>query len=77
MQDLPEFKQRVCVWPAPGRRVQLDHRPVAPEHGGRILEHADAGVEVIWSAFALEQLRAGDIYLHNPAPAESASDEDK
>jgi hypothetical protein len=69
MQDLPEMKARVRVWPAPGRRVQLDARPVAHDKGGRFLTASREGQEVIWSMFHVEQLRAGDIFLHCPEPA--------
>ena len=62
MLNLPEPGDRVRVWPCPGRRVQLDARPVAHDRGGRYL--SDEGQEVVWSMFHLEQLRAGDIYLH-------------
>lgn len=69
MKNLPELGERVRVWPAPGRRVQLDARPVAHDRGGRYLDEGVAeGQEVVWSPFHLEQLRAGDIYLHNPQP---------
>lgn len=70
MIDLPEPGQRVRVWPAPGRRVQLDARPVANDRGGRYLEYFDEGQEVVWSPFHLEQLRAGDIFLHALRKAE-------
>lgn len=63
MIGLPEFGHEVQIWPAPGRRVQDGPRPVDKEGGGRFLVEPRT---VKWSAFHLEQLRAGDIMLHAP-----------
>src|SRR5579859_7071562 len=64
MLDAPEFGQRKRVWPMPGRRVQLDERPVDALAGGRFMPKS--GVEVIWNEFRMNQLRAGDLLLHPP-----------
>jgi hypothetical protein len=64
MIGLPEFKQKVRVWPMPGRQVQNGHAPVDPWGGGRWLP--SRGAWVIWSAHYLEQLQAGDLLLHPP-----------
>ena len=68
--SMPNLGDRVRVWPFPGRRVQLDARPVAPDKGGRYL--SDEGHEVVWSTFHVEQLRAGDLLLHSPEPPQAA-----
>lgn len=69
MLGLPEIGDRVRVWPAPGRmNVQDGHRPM--DSGGRWLRQE--GREVLWTAFHLEQMRAGDLCLHDPCPAAPA-----
>ncbi len=65
---MPELGEKVRVWPAPGRRVQDGHR--ALDSGGRWL---DAGREVTWTVFHQEQMRAGDLCLHDPDPAPAAA----
>lgn len=70
MINLPNFGDRVKVWPFPGRKVQLDARPVATDKGGRYCE--DEGQEVVWSEFHYEQYRQGDLLLHPPPAAKSA-----
>lgn len=61
----PKIGDRVRVWPFPGRNVQDGPRTL--DNGGRWL--ARGGREIAWSEFHLEQLRAGDILLHQPPPA--------
>lgn len=74
MIGLPEIGQRVRIWPAPGRqRIQSTPRPLDQMGGGRQLT---VGTDVVWSAFHLEQLRAGDIILQDPAPAMPAAGSD-
>lgn len=63
MTGLPEFGQKVKIWPFPGRKVQDGPRPVDQAGGGRFLAE---GREVVWSPFYHEQLRSGDILLHAP-----------
>lgn len=70
MIGLPEFGDKVKVWPFPGRRVQDGPRPIDKFGGGR--ELVEEGREVIWSAFLLDQYRAGDILLHPPPEAAAA-----
>jgi hypothetical protein len=65
MNNLPKIGDRVRVWPAPERLVQDGPRTL--DAGGRWL--AKEGREVAWSYFHLEQYRAGDLYLHDPAPS--------
>lgn len=69
MLNLPNLGDRVRVWPFPGRRIQLDARPVTPDKGGRYMD--EDGQEIVWSEFHLEQLRAGDLLLHSPIPQEA------
>ena len=64
MNGLPKVNDKVKIWPFPGRRVQNGPRPVDALGGGRWL--SDDGELVYWSAFHLDQLRAGDILLHPP-----------
>lgn len=64
MLNIPEINAHVRVWPAPGRRVQLDARPPDQWGGGRFLPAK--GATVVWSYFHVEQLRAGEILLHHP-----------
>ena len=66
MLNVPNFGDRVRVWPAPNRRIQNGPRPIDAMGGGRLL--ADEGAEVIWSPFHFEQLRSGDLFLHDPTP---------
>jgi len=70
MLDLPELGQKVRVWPMPGRQVQHGPRPVDHLGGGRWMPRD--GVEVVWSEFHLEQLRAGDLLLHPPPDDQAA-----
>jgi hypothetical protein len=66
MLGLPEIGDRVYVWPAPGRRsVQDGH--LSLDSGGRWMR--PEGREVVWTPFHLEQMRAGDLCLHDPCPA--------
>jgi len=65
MVGLPNAGARVHVWPAPGLRVQDGQVSVAD--GGRFLK--PEGREVVWSEWHYGQLRAGEIYLHDPRPA--------
>jgi hypothetical protein len=79
MTGIPELGTRIRVWPMPGRRIQEGTRPVDMMGGGRWLP--DAGREVVWSEFHVEQLRAGDLLLHPPpgspdAPGEAPAPED-
>jgi hypothetical protein len=64
MLGLPEFGDRAWVWPTPGRMVQDGPLALDADSGGRWL--AKGGREVAWSAFYLEQYRAGDLHLHDP-----------
>jgi hypothetical protein len=64
MQNLPNFGDRVRVWPMPGRKVQDGPRPVDQWGGGRFMP--SKGVEVVWSLYYLEQLRSGDLLMHAP-----------
>ncbi|MEO9196323.1 MAG: hypothetical protein ABI445_21940 [Polyangia bacterium] len=66
MLNLPNNGDRVRIWPVAERVVQVDHRPIHSEHGGRACD-AD-GQDVVWSTFLLESYRAGDFYLHDPTP---------
>ena len=72
MTGLPEFGDKVRIWPLPGRRVQ--NGPVRIIGGGAIVGAGNLldphGQEVLWSEFQLEQYRAGDILLHAPADHE-------
>lgn len=68
MIGLPEFGDKVLIWPFPGRRIQDGPRPLDKFGGGRVLD--EQGREVEWTPFLLEQLRAGDILLHAPPQAE-------
>lgn len=70
MIGLPEFGQRVKVWPFPGRAVQDGPRPVDALGGGRFLPSDGKVVE--WSPYLYEQMRAGDLLLHEPPKAEEA-----
>ena len=69
MTDLPEFGARVKVWPAPGRSVP--HGPPSLNMHSAIRWMDAEGIEVEWSAFYLELLRAGDILMHAPPAADS------
>jgi hypothetical protein len=62
MLGLPQVKQIVRVWPAPGRRVQDGARVL--DEGGRFL--SAEGRDVAWTEFHYEQLRSGDLFLHDP-----------
>lgn len=62
MNHLPEFKQRLKIWPVPGRKVAASQTPILD--GGRWLE--EEGEEVEWSPFRHRQLLAGEISLHDP-----------
>jgi hypothetical protein len=63
MLGLPQVGQKVHVWPAPGRRVQDGARPV--DEGGRFLPAE--GNDVIWSEYHHDQMRSGDLFLHDPS----------
>lgn len=65
MVDLPNFGDRVRVWPMPGRNVQAGDTPILD--GGAFL--AGDGVEVTWSHSWHRKLLAGDIIFHDPRPA--------
>ena len=65
MTDLPNIGDKVHVWPSPGLRVQDGPRGLAD--GGRFLPAE--GREVKWSYLHLEQLRSGELFLHDPRPA--------
>lgn len=69
MIGLPEDGQRVRIWPRPGRSVQHGDRTLDAAGGGRWL--ADDGAEVVWGPFFHEQMKAGDILLHDPSPAKA------
>jgi len=71
MIGLPEFGDKVKVWPFPGRKIQDGPRPIDKFGGGRVL--AEEGREVEWSPFLLEQYRAGDLLLHAPPAPEAAA----
>lgn len=73
MIGLPEFGDKVRIWPFPGRKVQDGPRPIDKFGGGRVLEPSEDGREVEWSPFVLEQYRAGDILLHAPPSASPAA----
>lgn len=64
MLGLPNFGDRVRVWPFPGRQAQVSEYPVDALGGGRFI--AKKGEEVIWSAFHLQQLMGGAILMHPP-----------
>lgn len=64
MTGLPEFGTKVRVYPMPGRRAQMDERPVDRFGGGRFLPKAGAVVE--WSPFHHSQLLGGALLLHPP-----------
>jgi hypothetical protein len=72
MLGIPSLGARVTVWPAPGLKVQLGDRPL--DSGGRWMRAA--GESVIWSAYNVEQLRAGEIMLHPPVCDDHAFGED-
>jgi hypothetical protein len=60
MLGLPDRGQVVKVWPAPGCLV-----PMMP--GSRQWLPVE-GRDVVWTPFHVEQLRAGEIFLHDPNP---------
>lgn len=64
MQGLPNHGDKVKVWPMPGRRAQMDERPVDHMGGGRFLPPSGAIVE--WSPFMHGQLLGGALLLHPP-----------
>jgi hypothetical protein len=55
---------RVKLWPAPGRRAQIDERPIDKWGGGRFMPAAGATVE--WSPFHHSQVLGGAAMLHPP-----------
>ena len=69
MIGLPQLGDRVRVWPCPGRAVQDGARTL--DQGGRWLTDSK---EVVWTECHQEQMRAGDLLLHEPPapPAPSA-----
>lgn len=67
--DLPEFGKQVKIWPIPGRRAQVNERPVDAMGGGRWL--SSAGEMVVWSPFHYAQMMGGHIMLH-PPPCEAS-----
>jgi hypothetical protein len=72
MLGIPSLGARVTVWPAPGLKVQLGDRTL--DSGGRWMRAS--GESVIWSAYNVEQLRAGEIMLHPPVCDEHSFGED-
>lgn len=64
MIGLPELNERVKLYPRPGRRVQMGPAPVDVRGGGRF--YPEAGAEMVFTEFELEQLRHGDLLLHEP-----------
>lgn len=64
MLGLPNHGDRVKVWPMPGRKAQMDERPVDRMGGGRFLPSSGATVE--WSPFHHSQLLGGALLLHPP-----------
>ena len=68
MVNLPTPGDRVHIWPAPGLQVQDGALSVSD--GGRWLPAE--GRDVRWTPFHYEQIRAGEIYLHDPTPGEAA-----
>lgn len=70
MTGLPELGAMVMVWPMPGRKAHATDRPVDAAGGGRFV--SSQGEMVKWSAWHLEQLRAGDILLHDPLPKKAS-----
>lgn len=64
MLGLPNHGDRVKVYPMPGRRAQMDERPVDRMGGGRFIPASGAVVE--WSPFMHSQLLGGALLLHPP-----------
>jgi len=62
--DLPQNGKPVKVWPFPGRRAQVNERPVDAMGGGRWMRRT--GETVVWNDFHHHQLMGGAILLHPP-----------
>lgn len=65
MVNLPNFKDRVRVWPHKGTKIQASQVPILD--GGAFL--SPAGKMVEWSPFWHARLLAGEILLHDPRTA--------
>lgn len=73
MVDLPNFGQRVYVWPFPGRNVQNGDTAILD--GGSFL--ASEGKEIVFSEYWYRRVLAGEISFTDPRPAGAASSSSK
>lgn len=73
MVNLPNFKDRVRVWPHKGTKIQASE--VAILDGGSFLP--PDGKNVTWSPFWHARLMNGEIILHDPRTAEEVEAAEK
>lgn len=75
MLDIPDLGSKVRVWPHPQRRVTDGPAPFAGVHAFQNFLPPE-GRDVFWTKYHLEQLRCGDLFLHDPRPQAAASKEE-